>query len=103
MLCDALVDALEKINSRVESEGHRCTILSACRGLVCDFGSYVLSMWVLPCANPPASRIAIYDVDSYAKLFDDVLMDTRELQGMDYSIQVRFEHMEKQFGIEVKI
>ena len=99
-LCDSLTQAINTIKS--ERRGHMCTTFNGCSGFFCDFGAILLTVWVLPCAFPPASRVVVYSMD-YEQLLDEVLTYTTKLRGPGYSIQVTFEQLDGQFGLEVSI
>ena len=97
-LCNSLTEAMNSVNS--DSRGYVCMTVNGCSGLFCDFGIYFVTVWVLPCAFPPASRVVVYSSE-FNELSDEILTETTKLQGPGYSIQVNLEQLDGEFGFEV--
>ena len=99
-LCHKLTEAL----ATIDKEEAVCMLNSVCNGLVCNYTAFSMKLWVLPCAHPPTVRMAIIDNQNQRMtLFDDVVMETARIQGQNYSIDVKFNHQEGQFGLEASI
>ena len=99
LLCDKLADVLDEIQIQ---NGRTCLLNSACNGLECRYDLYSMRVWVLPCAESPAIRLSIFNVQ-HDESFDNVLMNTTRLQGLDYALQVIFIHQDGGFELEVRL
>lgn len=98
LLCDKLADVLNEIQIQ---NGRMCSLNSACNGLECSYDLYSMRVWILPCAEPPAIRLSIFNVED-GEPFDNVLMNTTRVQDSSYAIQVNFVHQDRGFELEVR-
>ena len=96
-LCEKLTDVLSEIHIQ---NGPVCSLNSACSGLECKYNLYSMHMWILPCAAPPAIRLSVFNVQD-GEPFDNVLVNTTQVFGLDYAIDVAIHHHDGGFEVEV--
>ena len=103
-MCDSIKDVVRDTNAQSTAIQHTCTNNSACDGIICNFPTilYVAGMTFLPCHDPPAIEIVIFDSNGqvvYQELFDHS-RSSHVNAGID--INVNIVHHNYSMDVEVR-